>query len=194
MSVWYVFVIHSNSRLDCSSCPYQRSAGVDRAPRGKESERGRDKVSLSPAVWRPAYRALWCLSVAGMLTPPRRTGHQCLIHVGSVNIQRPHGWQICHASLLPWGGRHPECRSAHGSSNTHTRAYVMGSGHGRLGRVVLCDCGGGERVSAGHYDTQTHTDVCIRVKDGACLFGGSNSAACKLFMLKRVYAQMEQEY
>ncbi len=110
MSVWYVFVIHSNSRLDCGSCPYQRSAGVDRAPRGEESERGRDKVSLSPAVWRPVYRAPWCLSAAGMPTPPRRTGHQCLIHVGSVNIQRPHGWQICHASLLPWGGRHPECQ------------------------------------------------------------------------------------
>lgn len=80
------------------------------APRGSESERGRDKVSLSPAVWRPVYRALWCLSAAGTATPPRRTGHQCLIHVGSVNIQRPHGWQICHASLLPWGRRHPECQ------------------------------------------------------------------------------------
>lgn len=97
-------------------------------------------------------------------------------------------------AFSPGAGGTPSVSSAHGSSNTHTRAYVMGSGHGRLGRVVLCDCGGGERVSAGHYDTQTHTDVCIRVKDGACLFGGSNSAACKLFMLKRVYAQMEQEY
>lgn len=63
-------------------------------------------------------------------------------------------------------------------TEAQTRIYVTasrpGCGHGRPGRVVLCDCGGGERVSAGHYDTQTHTDMCIRVKDGACLFGGSN--------------------
>lgn len=149
------------------------SVGLWSGPRARGKEKKKDKVSLSPAESRAVYRAPWCLSAAGIPTPPRRTGHQCLIHVGSVNIQRPPGWQICHASLLPEAGRSPSVSSAHG-----IRAHASpGRGHRRPGRVVLCDWRGGERVSAAHYnraDTKTHTDMCVRVQVGARLFEVGN--------------------
>lgn len=48
--------------------------------------------------------APWCLSVVTTPTPSSSTGHKCLIRVGSVNTERPPGWQILHESLFPRGG------------------------------------------------------------------------------------------
>ena len=47
---------------------------------------------------------LWSLSVVATPTLRSSTGHECLIRVGSVNTERPPGWQIRYASLFPWGG------------------------------------------------------------------------------------------
>lgn len=195
-----MFVILSNSRLDCGSCPYQWSGGVDCAPRGKESGRGRDKVSLSPAVSRPVYRALWCLSAAGIPTPPRRTGHQCLIHVGSVNIQRPHGWQICHASLLPWGRRHPECQLGsrklkHAYTSQPADQAAATGARGELSSVTVEVAS----VLVLVITTRKRTQTCaLGLKTvhvcSAAVIGKKMRAECKLFMLKHVCAQMEGEY